>query len=151
SRIILGMRTLDLASLEVFRSVAREGGVTRAAARLNRVPSNVTTRIKQLEERLGVGLLRRQGRAVVLTAAGQALLVHAEGLVRMADEAEAALRSGVVDGVFRLGALESTAGARLPPLLSRFHERNPQVLLELRTGTTAALLQRVERFELDAA
>ena len=41
------MRTMDLDDLHIFRSVVREGGVVRAAARLNRVPSNVTTRIKQ--------------------------------------------------------------------------------------------------------
>lgn len=145
------MRTLDLDSLEIFRSVAREGGVIRAAARLNRVQSNVTTRIKQLEERLGVALFRRQGRSLALTAEGQGLLVHAERLLQLAAQAESELREGPARGALRLGSLESTAGSRLPAILSRFHRLHPAVVIELSTGTTAALLQRVTEFRLDAA
>ena len=145
------MRNLDLDSLEIFRSVAREGGVIRAAARLNRVQSNVTTRIKQLEERLGVALFRRQGRSLVLSAEGQGLLVHAERLLRLADEAESELRGGPTRGAFRLGSLESTAGSRLPAILSRYHRAHPAVVIELSTGTTGALLQRVLDYRLEAA
>ncbi|WP_395700948.1 LysR family transcriptional regulator [Aquabacterium sp.] len=145
------MRTLDLDSLEIFRTVAREGGVIRAAARLNRVQSNVTTRIKQLEERLGVALFRRQGRSLVLSAEGQGLLVHAERLLRLADEAESELREGPARGPFRLGSLESTAGSRLPAVLSRYHRLHPGVVIELSTGNTAALLQRVMDYRLEAA
>ncbi|QGY04075.1 LysR family transcriptional regulator [Methylobacterium mesophilicum SR1.6/6] len=145
------MRTMDLDDLHIFRCVVREGGVTRAAAQLHRVPSNVTTRIKQFEERLGVALFRRQGRSLTLTEAGRTLLGHAEKLLQMADAAEQDLRSGVVRGALRLGSLESAAGARLPPLLSAFHAQYPNVTLELRTGTTRALLHQLDRFEVEAA
>lgn len=145
------MRSLDLDSLEIFRTVAREGGVIRAAVRLNRVQSNVTTRIKQLEERLGVALFRRQGRSLVLSAEGQGLLVHAERLLRMADEAETDVRAGPARGPFRLGSLESTAGSRLPAILSRYHRLHPAVVIELSTGNTAALLQKVMDYRLEAA
>ena len=142
---------MGLDDLYLFRCVVREGGVTRAADRLHRVPSNVTTRIKQLEERLGVSLFRRQGRGLILTDAGRTLLGHAERLLQMADMAERELRSGVVRGVLRLGSLESAAGARLPPVLSAFHARYPDVSIELQTGTTSALLRRLEHFEVEAA
>ena len=142
---------MDLDDLHIFRCVVREGGVTRAADRLHRVPSNVTTRIKQFEGRLGVSLFRRQGRGLILTDVGRTLLGHAERLLRMADMAEQELRSGVVRGVLRLGSLESAAGARLPPVLSAFHARHPDVSIELQTGTTGALLRRLERFEVEAA
>src|SRR3712207_4426428 len=145
------MRTMDLDDLHIFRCVVREGGVTRAADRLHRVPSNVSTRIKQFEERLGVGLFRRQGCGLVLTDADRTLLGHAERLLQMADLAEQEIRSGVVRGVLRLGSLESAAGARLPPVLSAFHARYPDVSVELQTGTTAALLRLLERFEVEAA
>lgn len=145
------MRSLDLESLEIFRTVVREGGVVRAAARLNRVQSNVTTRIKQLEERLGVALFRRQGRSLVLSAEGAGLLVHAERLLRLAEEAESELRDGPARGPFRLGALESTAGSRLPPVLSRYHRQHPGVVIELCTGTTDALLRQVQAYQLEAA
>jgi DNA-binding transcriptional LysR family regulator len=145
------MRTMDLDDLDIFRCVVREGGVTRAAARLNRVPSNVTTRIKQFEGRLGVALFRRQGRSLNLTEAGRTLLGHAEALLRLADLAEQELRSGIVRGALRLGSLESAAGARLPPILSTFHAQYPNVAIELQTGTTRALMRRLERFEIEAA
>ena len=59
------MRSIDLDSLEIFRTVVQEGGVIRAANKLHRVQSNVTTRIKQLEQRLGRSLFRKQGRGLV--------------------------------------------------------------------------------------
>src|SRR6201992_1105839 len=145
------MRTMDLDDLDIFRCVVREGGVTRAAAHLHRVPSNVTTRIKQFEERLGVALFRRQGRSLALTEAGRILLGHAEKLLQMADQAERDLRGGTVRGVLRLGSLESAAGARLPPILSAFYARYPDVAIELQTGTTQALLRQLNRFEVEAA
>jgi DNA-binding transcriptional LysR family regulator len=142
---------MDLDDLHIFRCVVREGGVTRAASRLHRVPSNVTTRIKQFEARLGISLFRRQGRALALTDAGRTLLGHAERLLQMADLAEQALRDGAVRGALRLGSLESAAGVRLPPVLSAFHATYPDVSIELHTGTTAALLRRLEHFEVEAA
>lgn len=142
---------MDLDDLHIFRCVVREGGVMRAASRLHRVPSNVTTRIKQLEERLGVALFQRQGRGLALTEPGRTLLGHAERLLQMADAAEQDMRSGAVRGLLKLGSLESTAGARLPPVLSAFHARYPEVSVELRTGTTGALLRMLERFEVEAA
>jgi DNA-binding transcriptional LysR family regulator len=145
------MRSIDLDSLEIFRAVAEEGGVLRAAHKLNRVQSNVTTRVKQLEQRLGHPLFRKQGRGLVLSAEGELLLSYAQRLFRLADEAENELRSGRPMGVLRIGSLESTAGSRLAPVLSRYHRQHPGVLIELVTGTTGALLRRVAQFEIEAA
>jgi DNA-binding transcriptional LysR family regulator len=145
------MRTIDLDSLEIFRTVVQEGGVIRAAGKLNRVQSNVTTRIKQLEERLGLPLFRRQGRSLVLSPEGELLLSYTQRLFRLADEAENELRTGKPMGVFRIGSLESTAGSRLAPVLSRFHRLYPGVVVELVTGTSCALVQRVGNFEIEAA
>jgi DNA-binding transcriptional LysR family regulator len=145
------MRTIDLDSLEIFRTVVQEGGVIRAAAKLNRVQSNVTTRIKQLEERLGTRLFRKQGRSLTLSPEGELLLSYAQRLFRIADEAEHELKSGKPMGAFRIGSLESTAGSRLAPVLSKFHRLYPGVVVELVTGTTGALIQRVSNFEIEAA
>jgi DNA-binding transcriptional LysR family regulator len=145
------MRSIDLESLDIFRTVAIEGGVIRAARKLNRVQSNVTTRIKQLEQRLGRSLFRKQGRGLVLSPEGQLLLSYAQRLFRLADEAEAELRAGRPKGLLRIGSLESTAGSRLAPILSHYHDEHPGVIVELVTGTTGALLDRVQQFELEAA
>ena len=94
---------MDLAALTIFRAVVRENGVTRAAAKLNRVQSNVTTRIKQLEEQLGTELFIRDGRRLVLTPAGETLLPYAERLLALADEARHAVREDRPSGRLRLG------------------------------------------------
>ncbi len=145
------MRTIDLESLAIFRTVVEEGGVVRAAQKLHRVPSNVTTRIRQLEAFLGVRLFRREGRTLSLSAEGETLLNYAVRLLRLADEAVSDLRTGRPQGLFRLGSLESTAGSRLAPILSRYHAAHPGVVVELVTGTTGALVQRVMNFEIEAA
>jgi len=75
------MGTIDLVALEIFRTVAEQGGIGRAAMKLNRVQSNVTTRVKQLEHSLGVTLFLRQGRGIVLSPEGRVLLSYAERLL----------------------------------------------------------------------
>jgi DNA-binding transcriptional LysR family regulator len=87
----------------------------------------------------------------VLSPEGELLLSYAQRLFRLADEAENELRTGKPMGVFRIGSLESTAGSRLAPILSRFHRLYPGVVVELVTGTTCALVQRVTNFEIEAA
>jgi DNA-binding transcriptional LysR family regulator len=142
---------MELSDLRIFRAVARAGGVTRAAEQLHRVQSNVTTRVKQLEQELEVALFLREGRRLQLTPAGRLLLSYADRLLALADEACEALQDGAPRGVLRLGAMESTAAARLPPLLSAFHDRYADVTIELRTGAPPELVGQVLAGELDAA
>ena len=142
---------MDLTALRIFQAVAESGGITRAAARLHRVQSNITTRVKQLEAQLGAPLFHRHKRRLVLSAEGRVLLGYAERLLRLSAEAEAALRNGAPGGNLRLGSLESTAATRLPALLSRYHRAFPEVRLQLVTGTTGGLVTRVVAGELDAA
>ena len=145
------MRMIDLESLKIFRTVVDEGGVVRAAKKLNRVQSNVTTRIRQLEEHLGTRLFRREGRSIRLSAEGHTLLTYADRLLRLADETVSEMRTGKPKGLFRLGSIDSTAGSRLPPILARYHSVYPDVVVELATGTTGALVTRVANYELEAA
>ncbi|MDD9904693.1 MAG: LysR family transcriptional regulator, partial [Rhodospirillaceae bacterium] len=65
---------MELSDLRIFRAVVSEGGITRAAEKLHRVQSNVTTRVRQLEEDLGVALFIREGKKLHLSPAGQTLL-----------------------------------------------------------------------------
>ena len=112
------MRNLDLDALQIFKAVADEGGVARAAAQLNRVQSNVSTRLKQLEAALDAPLFRRQNRRLVLSDQGRVLLSYADRLLRLSAEAQQAVRDGAPRGTLRLGTMESTAAARLPPVLA---------------------------------
>lgn len=142
---------MDLSDLRIFRTVVAEGGVTKAAARLHRVQSNVTTRVRQLEEDLGVSLFLREGKRLHLAPAGHVLLDYAERLLRLADEARDAVLDPRPRGIFRLGAMESTAAVRLPGPLADYHRRHSDVTLELRTGNPEQLGAAILAGELDAA
>lgn len=145
------MRNLDLDALQIFKEVADHGGVARAAAHLNRVQSNVSTRLKQLEATLEAPLFRRQNRRLVLSEQGRVLLSYADRLLRLSAEAQAAVRDGAPQGLLRIGTMESTAAARLPPILAAYHAAWPQVRIELVTGTSGALAAKVRNYEIEAA
>src|ERR1700676_1018579 len=98
---------MDLSDLRIFSTVVRQGGATRAAERLHRVQSNVTTRIRQLEEDLGVALFIREGKRLELAPAGQVLRDYADRLLALADEARMAAQDPRPRGAFRLGAMDS--------------------------------------------
>jgi DNA-binding transcriptional LysR family regulator len=142
---------MDLAALEIFRAVAAEGSVTRAAERLGRVQSNVTTRVQQLEEQLGAPLFLREGRRMLLTPAGESLRGYADRLLALAEEARQSVHPTHPSGRLRLGAMESTAAARLPQPLARLHAQWPDLELELTTGASAPLAEQVLAHTLDAA
>lgn len=145
------MQSFDLRALEIFRAVALEGSVSRAAARLNRVQSNISTRIRQLEEQIGKTLFLRGNRGLTLTPDGQLLLSYAERLLELSMETAEALRKGKPSGVFRIGTMESTAAARLPAILSRYHELYPDVRIELETDTAGGLIERLLNYDIEAA
>jgi DNA-binding transcriptional LysR family regulator len=143
---------VDASDLRVFEAVARLGGMNRAAAELNTVQSNVTARVRQLEQELGTALFERHSRGVALTAAGQRLLPYAERLAQLlADARQAATDDGTPRGRLTIGALETTTAVRLSPLLSRYAAQWPEVDLALRTGTTAELVEQVLARRLDGA
>jgi DNA-binding transcriptional LysR family regulator len=142
---------MDLSDLRIFTAVVHAGGVTRAAERLHRVQSNVTTRIRQLEQDLGVTLFIREGKRLHLAPAGQLLLGYAQQLLALADETRHALQDSRPRGLLRLGAMESAAAVRLPDPLAAYHRRYAEVVLELRTGNPQQLASAVLAGELDAA
>ncbi|WP_342113129.1 LysR family transcriptional regulator [Pseudoduganella sp. OTU4001] len=143
---------MELSSLRIFKTVAEEGSVTQAAARLHRVQSNVSARLTQLEESLGVTLFHRSGRRLLITPEGTRLLEYADRLLRLADEAQSSVRGGQEpSGTLRIGSIETTAAARLPRVLGAFHRKYPQVELVLDTGPTDYLIQAVLNHKVDVA
>jgi DNA-binding transcriptional LysR family regulator len=143
--------SMDFNELRIFKAVAEEGSVTRAAERLNCVQSNVTARIRQLEMSLNATLFHRKSRGVTLTTAGRVLLDYAERILALVCEAERIVQEREpLGGRLVIGALETTAAVRLPPVLAEYHRRFPSVDLQLVTGTALDLIQRILDFELDA-
>ena len=143
---------MDAGDLAFFRAVAREGGISKAAAHLNTVQSNVTQCIRLLEAELGVPLFHRHTRGVSLTSAGAKLLPYAERIGRLIGEAKQAAADGPVPrGRIVIGSLETTAALRLPPILAAYASAYPEVDIEIDTDTSAALIEAVLAHRVEAA
>jgi DNA-binding transcriptional LysR family regulator len=142
---------MNFADLQVFKAVVEEGGIVKAAHKLHRVPSNISTRIKQLETAVGIPLFHRDRQRLHLSPSGELLLGYAERLIGLSEEARHVVSGAAPRGLLKLGALESTAASRLPGILADFHRRYPDVRLELTTGTNDALVIAVAERRLDAA
>jgi DNA-binding transcriptional LysR family regulator len=146
-----GERIFDLADLVLFRTVAETGSITRAGHRLHRVQSNVTARVKRLEQQLGVALFVRGARGMSLTPEGQRLMDYADRLLALAEEARADVGADEPGGRLRIGAMESTAAVHLPRLLSRLHARYRALEVELVTATSGVLVASLRAGEISAA
>ncbi|AIO43087.1 LysR family transcriptional regulator [Burkholderia cenocepacia] len=142
---------MDLESLKIFCVVAAELSITRAAARLGRVQSNVTTRIQQLEADVGVELFVRTGKRMSLSTAGERFLAYAQRFLALEEEARHVVTGGIDGGALRIGCMESTAASRLPTLLAGYHTRYPATRLEITTGPSRQLLEHVRTGRLDCA
>lgn len=143
---------MDAKDLVTFEAVARLGGMGRAAHELNTVQSNVTQRVRRLEEALGVALFERSRAGARLTPAGERLMPYASRVGALLAEASRAARDdGAPLGTLTIGSLETTAALRLSPILADYARAHPGVDLVLRTGTTAELVDRVLERELEGA
>ncbi|MBD8494955.1 LysR family transcriptional regulator [Pseudomonas syringae] len=142
---------MDLDTLKIFDTVAVELSMTRAAARLGRAPSNVTTRIQQLEADLGVELFVRTGKRIGLSSAGQQFRVYAQRMLALEDEARQVIGGGASGGTLRIGSMESTAASRLPLRLAAFNKAWPATRLEVSTGPSGILLRQLRDGQLDCA
>ena len=147
-----GGGSMDAGDLKVFEAVARLGSMGRAAEELHTVQSNVTTRIRQLEDDLGTVLFRRHARGVEATAAGRRLLPYAAQIARLFAEARrAVLDEGAPRGPLVIGSLETTTALHLTSLLADFAAAHRDVDLTLQTGTTCELIQLVLDHRLEGA
>ena len=143
---------MDAADLRMFEAVARLGGIGRGALELHTVQSNVTARIRLLEEELGAALFIRHSRGVSLTPAGRRLLPYAERMRDLLAQARRAVADdGTPQGPLLLGSLETAAALRLPRILATFAQAHPAVDLSLVTGTSAELVDQVLQCRLDGA
>jgi len=143
------MEAIDLA---VFAAVASAGTITRAAEGLHTVQSNVTARLRRMEQELGVALFHRHARGVFLTSAGEQLLPYAVQVGQLLEEAKrVVMDNSVPRGPLRLGSIETTAALRLSPILAAFSQECPRVDLTFSTGTTRGLIEKVLGYQLEGA
>ncbi|HFN7756814.1 TPA: LysR substrate-binding domain-containing protein [Escherichia coli] len=142
---------MDLTQLEMFNAVAEAGSITQAAAKVHRVPSNLTTRLRLLETELGVDLFIRENQRLRLSPAGHNFLRYSQQILTLVDEARSVVAGDEPQGLFSLGSLESTAAVRIPATLAEFNRRYPKIQFSLSTGPSGTMLEGVLEGKLNAA
>lgn len=143
----------DLRQLQLFNAVAEFGSFSRAAVALSVSQSVISRQIKALEEELGVSLLYRNGRGIVLTEAGKLLENYASAILEQASRATtelAALRSNP-RGTIVIGMPPSVGVVLTPPLVRNFREAFPQISMRLVEGFSGHLLEWLVMGKIDVA
>jgi len=144
---------MNLERLELFLKIVETGSVSGAGREANLTQPAVSRSLKLLEEEVGADLFDRQGRGLLLTPAGRALIPCARQLVRDSERARLQVQRAVADAYFdlRVGAVDSLGTHVLPSCLSWLKSEHPDLKLKLWMGRTQTLLERVERGTLDLA
>lgn len=144
---------LSVQRLRVLREVVARRSFSEAADALSYTQSAVSQAVATLEAEAGVTLVERDRRGVRPTAAGAALISHADGILARLEAAEADLAAiaGVRGGRLRMASF-STAGATLMPLaIATFRAAHPEVELSLAEDEPPEIVPRLRSGELDIA
>ncbi|MHC2437352.1 LysR substrate-binding domain-containing protein [Bradyrhizobium sp. USDA 4451] len=140
---------LDPDLLQAFVAVADHRSFTRAASALNRTQSAVSMQVKRLEERLQAELFHRSTSSVDLSAAGEGLLGYARRILSLNAEAVGRVRAHGTDGRVRLGVMDDYGTLIVPPLLKDFTASYPLIHVEMETGLTSSMTERLgEAYDL---
>ena len=142
---------MDIADFRTIIALVETGTITATANVLCRVPSAITTRVQNLDNQLGTTLFVKSGRRFLPTNEGQVLYDNALKIIELVTLAEQQMVRPAPGGRFRLGALDSMAATRLPEPLARLYQQHQSVKVELVTGISRTLLDKVLSHELDAA
>ena len=142
---------LHMDALRSFVTGFELGNFARAAERLGRSQSAVSTQLRKLEMQVGQPLVQKSGRTLALTIAGEGLLSYAKRLLDLNDEAVDSLRGADVEGWARLGLPQDFAESWLPTVLSRFTRAHPKVRVEVHVDRTVPLIEKTLKGELDLA
>ncbi|MBI1251790.1 MAG: LysR family transcriptional regulator [Alphaproteobacteria bacterium] len=142
--------SINLHHLRYFHAIVQNGGLVKAAERLNVSPSAVSVQLQALEDQLGHDLFERRGRQLLLTEAGRIALERAEAIFDAADELENTLKGfdRAKRANVRIGALATLSRnfqiAFLKPLLGR-----DDVRIVLRSGSMRELIQMLDAHHID--
>jgi len=143
--------TFDMDALRTMVVGTELGSFARAASQLGRSQSAVSMQLKKLEQQAGRPLFRRDGRGLVPTEAGDALLAYARRIIALNDEAAAALGTTAAVASVRMGLPQDLFEDVLPDAIMRFSRKRPGVHVEVRAGRNYALEDEVRAGRLDVA
>lgn len=136
---------MDRQQLVTFERIVREGSFNRAARVLNVSQAAISGRMQALEGEIGGPLFVRGGRRVALTEAGENFLPYARRALAVLAEGMEAARGAHAGqrGRVTVGAVDSVVDGLLVPVVARYREEHPHVLLSVRTGHTPQILQEL--------
>src|SRR5438067_11097095 len=141
---------MDLAALRIFLAVAQERSFSRAAAKVHRTQPAVSQAVRRLEVELGEQLFDRSSKNGTLTEAGRMLENYGQRLVRLAEETESAVRElrDLRRGRVLIGANEAAVHTLLP-LVARFRQRFPDIVIDVRRVPARQIAVEVQQGSLD--
>lgn len=141
---------MDIATIKTFLAVADERSFSRAAAKVHRTQPAVSQAVRRLEADLGEQLFDRSSKSGTLTDAGKVLQNYGQRLVRLAEEAESAMRElrDLRRGRVLIGANEAAVHTLLP-LIGRFRQRVPEIAIDVRRVPARQIAVEVQQGSLD--
>ncbi|NER60664.1 LysR family transcriptional regulator [Pseudomonas sp. MAFF212428] len=142
--------SFDIDVLRSFVYGVQSGSFALAADKLARSTSAISAQMKKLEAQVGEPLLRKAGRGLALTEAGEQMFAYAQRLVSLNDEAVFAVSQASLQGWVSLGLQEDLSGF-LPSVLGQFARAHPKVRVQARIARNAELLSRLDSGALDVA
>jgi DNA-binding transcriptional LysR family regulator len=143
--------TFDIDALRAIVIGSELGSFARAAIQLGRSQSAISMQLKRLEDQAGRPLFQRNGRGLVPTEAGDALLAYARRILELHDEAAATLGKAATPASIRMGLPQDFFDDVMPDAIERFSRRRPGIHVEVRAGRNYALEDEVNSGRLDLA
>jgi DNA-binding transcriptional LysR family regulator len=142
----LRMDNLDWNQLKAFLETAESGSLSAAARKLGLTQPTLSRQVAAIEQRMGVTLFERVGKAMALTPTGLDLLEHARAMGAAAEALRLAAtgRSQAVGGVVSVSATDAVAAHLLPPLVRQLRETEPGIAIEVISSNAISDILRRE-------
>ncbi|MCD8086268.1 MAG: LysR family transcriptional regulator [Clostridiales bacterium] len=142
---------MEIRVLRYFLTVAREGGISRAAEILHLTQPTLSRQLAALEEEVGVKLFERGGRKIALTSEGMLLRRRAEEILSLVDRTQQELvrQDGLIEGRIVIGCGEMSAVGLLPEIITSFHEKYPLVSYDILTANADVVKDQMEKGIVD--
>jgi len=142
---------LNTQFLATLCAVAETGSMAAAARRLQISSASVGEQMQSLEKALNARLIARQGRSMVLTESGHAVLDAARSILAQVAELQDLARLGRVRGMLRVGSISTALISVVPPALQTMARDYPEIELKAVPGTSAYLYNMLDNGEIDCA
>jgi len=142
---------MEILNLKTLQAVIDEGGIKRAAQKLNTVPSNITARIQKLEKELDAKLFHLVGRKLEITPTGRLLAEYAIQIIKLEYQATSAIQNNKGSYELIIGSPETFTAVHLPQVLKHLKRNHPEIRPKILTGTSSELMLAVLENKVDCA